>query len=72
MRPEIAGWRPASRGPAAFGGVLDQLLSDLEAVSQPEAVFAGGQEPRAAQVETALAGGPSAGCAGSGRVRARS
>jgi len=46
-------------GPAAFGGILDQLLFDLEAVSQPGAAFAGGAELRAAQVEIALAG-PSA------------
>lgn len=48
MRPEIAVWRSASRRPAAFGGVLDQLLSGLEAAWQPEAVFAGGEELRAA------------------------
>jgi len=56
MRPEIAVWRPALAGPAAFGGILDQLLSGLEAVSQPGPVFAGGEELRAAQGEIALAG----------------
>jgi hypothetical protein len=35
-------------GPAAFGGVLDQSLFDLEAVSQPGSVLAGGEELRAA------------------------
>lgn len=34
MRSEIAVWRSASRGAAAFGGILDQPLFDLQAVSQ--------------------------------------
>jgi hypothetical protein len=56
MRPEIAGVAPGFAGASRVRWLLDQLLSGLEAVWQPEAVFAGGQEPRAAQVETALAG----------------
>jgi hypothetical protein len=42
-------------GPPAFGGVLDQALFDLETITQPGSVLAGGEELGAAQVEVALA-----------------
>src|SRR6266567_4970687 len=42
-------------GPAAFAGVLDELLFDLEPGPQPWDVLGGGDELGAGQVEVALA-----------------
>jgi hypothetical protein len=43
-------------GPAAFVGVLDELLFDLQAGPEPWGVVRGGDELGAGQVEVALAG----------------